>query len=305
MTVPTNSTAFNVFSANLERVHLLSVDPDASSRSVAYAALGLLAVFVVLGWVLFILWRRRQVHAASAALQHLAEVNSRYRGTFLTLPPVRLSFDRAVNSKAKFDRFDLAALMSLSILENESWVEIEVRRRLSSIETYEEYRNETEAVARRRLGISSHPRVNVKSFVAIEEKMFRRRILKGPVPKARFSATVKYTSPKGQNSYLRRLDWDFNQLRDGLRAAQAARALQSTAEFQRKRERSLMTPSLRMTILRRDGHRCQMCGAAASSGAVLHIDHITPVSLGGLTNMQNLQTLCEPCNLGKSNRFVG
>jgi len=33
---------------------------------------------------------------------------------------------------------------------------------------------------------------------------------------------------------------------------------------------------------------------------VLHIDHVTPWSKGGETEMDNLQTLCEPCNLGKS-----
>ncbi|WP_442977751.1 HNH endonuclease [Salinibacterium sp. CAN_S4] len=48
-----------------------------------------------------------------------------------------------------------------------------------------------------------------------------------------------------------------------------------------------------------------MCGASASNGATLHVDHIIPVSRDGRTVPENLQTLCEPCNLGKSNRFVG
>ena len=48
-----------------------------------------------------------------------------------------------------------------------------------------------------------------------------------------------------------------------------------------------------------------MCGASAADGATLHIDHIVPVSLGGRTVQENLQTLCQSCNLGKSNRFVG
>jgi 5-methylcytosine-specific restriction endonuclease McrA len=73
----------------------------------------------------------------------------------------------------------------------------------------------------------------------------------------------------------------------------------------RARERSLMTNHLRMTVLRRDAFRCRMCGATASDGAQLHVDHINPVSRGGRTVSENLQTLCAPCNLGKSNRFVG
>jgi len=36
-------------------------------------------------------------------------------------------------------------------------------------------------------------------------------------------------------------------------------------------------------------------------GLSLHVDHIEPWSRGGKTIEENLQTLCEKCNLGKSN----
>jgi len=38
---------------------------------------------------------------------------------------------------------------------------------------------------------------------------------------------------------------------------------------------------------------------AAHLSVVLHADHVTPVALGGKTVMENLQTLCGGCNLGK------
>jgi len=34
---------------------------------------------------------------------------------------------------------------------------------------------------------------------------------------------------------------------------------------------------------------------------VLHIDHVLPVSRGGLATLENLRTLCEKCNLGRGN----
>jgi hypothetical protein len=64
-------------------------------------------------------------------------------------------------------------------------------------------------------------------------------------------------------------------------------------------------PSLRLRfkILQRDHFRCVACGNSPSlhPGLILHVDHINPWSKGGLTEEKNLQTLCEPCNLGKSN----
>ncbi len=55
---------------------------------------------------------------------------------------------------------------------------------------------------------------------------------------------------------------------------------------------------LRAEVFRRDGHRCLKCGAQDQ----LHADHIVPVSLGGLTVLDNLQTLCSAENLSKGNR---
>lgn len=66
-----------------------------------------------------------------------------------------------------------------------------------------------------------------------------------------------------------------------------------------------MNAALRSKVMKRDSFRCRMCGASASEGITMHVDHIIPVSHGGLTNLENLQTLCAPCNLGKGNRFVG
>lgn len=58
---------------------------------------------------------------------------------------------------------------------------------------------------------------------------------------------------------------------------------------------------LRALVLMRDGARCQWCGAEARNGAVLHVDHKVAWSNGGETTLENLQVLCNVCNIGKSN----
>ena len=59
---------------------------------------------------------------------------------------------------------------------------------------------------------------------------------------------------------------------------------------------------MRFKVMARDSFKCCICGRSPSStpGLVLHIDHIKPWSKGGETVMENLQTLCQDCNLGKS-----
>ena len=59
---------------------------------------------------------------------------------------------------------------------------------------------------------------------------------------------------------------------------------------------------LRDEIFRRDGYKCVHCGRRAEDGIKLNVDHIIPFSKGGTSHKNNLQTLCNECNLGKSNR---
>lgn len=60
---------------------------------------------------------------------------------------------------------------------------------------------------------------------------------------------------------------------------------------------------LRFKVLKRDNFKCVYCGKspANNSNVKLHVDHIVPWSKGGETVIENLQTLCSKCNLGKSN----
>jgi 5-methylcytosine-specific restriction endonuclease McrA len=62
--------------------------------------------------------------------------------------------------------------------------------------------------------------------------------------------------------------------------------------------------ALRWKVIMRDHCRCVKCGASPATvlGCHLHVDHILPFSKGGKTVLENLQTLCENCNLGKGNR---
>lgn len=59
---------------------------------------------------------------------------------------------------------------------------------------------------------------------------------------------------------------------------------------------------LRFKIMRRDNFKCCICGNSPAKDPTieLHIDHIIPWAKGGETVLENLQTLCSICNLGKN-----
>jgi hypothetical protein len=53
--------------------------------------------------------------------------------------------------------------------------------------------------------------------------------------------------------------------------------------------------NIRRAVYERDGFRCLHCGTTE----LLSLDHIHPWSLGGPDTIDNLQTLCKPCNSRK------
>lgn len=61
---------------------------------------------------------------------------------------------------------------------------------------------------------------------------------------------------------------------------------------------------IRYRALEIHGNSCMACGRSPSDGIFVHVDHIKPRSTNPelALDLENLQILCEDCNLGKSNR---
>lgn len=138
-----------------------------------------------------------------------------------------------------------------------------------------------------------------------------------------------------QERYLKKMEkrqrQDEKRARDKALLQRAAdRAKKAKAQLKRDREQALVeqvekkiemdfiaanypsrkfynTPEwkqLRYRALRLIGNVCMLCGASPKTGAVIHVDHILPRSIypERAMDIDNLQILCETCNLGKLNR---
>lgn len=62
-----------------------------------------------------------------------------------------------------------------------------------------------------------------------------------------------------------------------------------------KRSKAVIPADLRTAVFERDLYRCVRC----STHLQLTADHIVAEALGGPTSLENLQTLCRPCNSRK------
>ena len=74
-------------------------------------------------------------------------------------------------------------------------------------------------------------------------------------------------------------------------------------DYKNRRTNRSINLRLRFKVMKRDRFKCCMCGRtpANENDITLEVDHIKPWSKGGETEIDNLQTLCNLCNQGKSN----
>lgn len=145
-------------------------------------------------------------------------------------------------------------------------------------------------------------RVPYNIYNSIEEKLYEKERIE-PILSISGSVYVSYTSPAGRNSYHKERHYTFGQIKVLVPQVHQGLEYRKTQEYLRRLERSKVTASLRYDVIRRDNSTCKLCNASIEDGIKLHVDHIIPVSKGGKTELSNLQTLCERCNLGKTNKL--
>lgn len=119
-----------------------------------------------------------------------------------------------------------------------------------------------------------------------------------PYPRYKF----QYTSAGGNSSQTTSVELNTQTLEAlGATLADKIRWTKSAAG-----QRALMTNKLRGQIKERDKYACLICSVSLSAEPhlLLEVDHIMPVSKGGLSVPENLQTLCWKCNRTKGAKVV-
>lgn len=112
----------------------------------------------------------------------------------------------------------------------------------------------------------------------------------------------RYVSPGGNKSTHCNIKLDVNNLNEFVKY------LSDIVKFKKSAlgQRALMTSKLREKIKLRDNYTCQTCRLTTyeEKNLLLEIDHIIPISKGGRSTEENLQTLCWKCNRTKGARLI-
>lgn len=194
----------------------------------------------------------------------------------------------------QYDNVDVEKVLMVTLSENLDAYQSVIEDSLSNQINYANYDQKVDAL------LIQKPKTK-------QELDFNKQIhkLKMTPPKpVAFKLIMTYRSEKGRVNLQKSANIDENVLIDVFSTIQSlgSKGKDQIKKLRAIKERDALGAGLRYNILERDEYRCQICGATASDGAALHVDHKIPVAQGGKSVPENLQTLCDFCNLGKRDK---
>lgn len=260
--------------------------------------LTMLGAFSAVGWQY--VKRRRYVRDHSKRLEAMQVFNAEF-GDFVPLKRMYTLKVRHTSWRA-YQNFDSKRYMG-GVLQEKSYKEAFVGAQ-SNAKRWEMYRDQAKALLS---GDAHHVGVDEsvmtqEAFDRIERQLCQHEIMKKP--RLSFKTVIQSTYITKKNE-VKETDYYYsfediltihNEMEENAKA-------KKEAERFAKKQRALVTSSLRYKILKRDHFTCVLCGRSAEDGEKLHVDHIKPVTKGGLSTEKNLRTLCADCNIRKSDRY--
>lgn len=212
-----------------------------------------------------------------------------------------IKYNISVDTKAKYDRFNFDKRVYTMVSSRRDRLEEFLAKVVENRKLYKAFMREYNKLP----AYSGEDKGNTEKqpilYKTVEKMMLKRAENEWPIPTTDIIlACIKtYTSPHGRNCYTDTMTYTMDKIESYIRQSYAEEEKKTSKEYQRQ----LLTPSLRYDIMKRDGFRCVLCGRTSKDGIALHVDHILPVSKGGQTIPSNLRTLCDVCNLGKSDKY--
>lgn len=234
------------------------------------------------------------VSKTSKKIQKITKLNESYQ--FKDIKRKKRNIIEREYSRKSLDRVTGKSIINYHLDNNINGIRTDLENAIFNITLLEKYNKDVEKVLQSES--TNNSKYSSKKFKMVEERVLRSIIYK----KENFMITLKievYYRSNGGNVYdNKKRKYLFNDLVFVYNEWNRGNKFEETIN----QERKIMNDYIRYNVLKRDNFSCQICGITAKDGAKLQVDHIIPVSKGGKTVMSNLQTLCERCNISKSNK---
>ena len=215
----------------------------------------------------------------------------------------RFYFSRHYDNKNNFNRVEPSFIMTAEIKSNIDFYSDYANKIKENRNKYNFYQQQIQTILVTQSVIDYDVmRISQSVYDRYERKLFSKYVL-SPVIDCQFMTKMTYSSPKGQVNLSKSASFNFDEMFVCLESVSRTNIDRSTYSRLIAVERGEISDSLRYDILHRDNFACVICGASQRFGVRLHVDHIIPVSKGGKSTPDNLRTLCERCNIGKSNKI--
>lgn len=277
-----------------------------SSQQTLLIVIGALLGSLLLIWLIVRLvysYFEEKVKETSEMYNRIVRLNQQYNLIFHDNLRTENNHQRVCSSKREFDNVSLDMEFQLFLEGKLNFFDALLVEVAENEMNYKKYlvSYEKHHILTTRDEIKKY-RISYNIYNSIEEKLYAKERIE-PILGISGSVYVSYTSPQGRNSYHKERNYTFEQIKVLVPQVHHALEYRKTQEYLRKLERSKVTASLRYDVIRRDASTCKLCNASINDGIKLHVDHIIPVSKGGKIELSNLQTLCERCNFGKTNKL--
>lgn len=267
--------------------------------------IGLVAVVLIITLIIIFvsLYKKytKMIVQNSKRLKKLFDLNDNTKFNYINQR--QYYFHQTCNSKRQLDKLNLNEYFVGMIEGDFDYFKNIYEPIIQNNEIYQDYINKCASIKSEATDeLCKELKTKLKKFLKREDSLFKKNQLL-PVLDITIELKATYTSPAGRNSYWKKSTYDYDEFKSIFEYATLLILNKQTRQYQIKLERAKLNDSLRYDVLRRDNFRCKICGASANDGVKLHVDHIIPVSKGGKTTMDNLRTLCDRCNMGKSDKL--
>ena len=237
----------------------------------------------------------------SLCLKELNEINARYQ----FFPDISFDQQHTYDNENYYDTISCAdyLIYQLQYIKQDVSDQIERINRIKLL--YKHYNDETSTITQ--FGRFLEPTGKLKSKILLEyEQIFLKQTYITPTIQFVLAVTLSCSTINGRIYQRKRESFTDIEVQNFI-----SRLNNKRGTFFNDREiwdaicrveRGKVSNKMRFLIYKRDGYRCCKCGVS-SRYAHLEIDHIIPISKGGKSTYDNLQTLCHDCNVKKGNKL--